>query len=99
MHRRQGLLPELTIRRSLEPAHAGDGEVRLILGEYAQLPAIRTRPAGFVNEIGQRLNERQVAPASAEWITPILRIAISAGLDEILELAICHLVLVQKIIG
>src|SRR4029077_12458675 len=99
MHGRQRLAAKFAIRGSLEPAHAGDGKVRLILRECAQFPAARTRPAGCVAQERHRLLQRNVAAILAEWMTPILRIPVTTGIDELFELTVGHLELVEKVVG
>src|SRR6185295_14072153 len=86
MNRGQRLAHVGAVCAGFEPAHASDGEVRLVLGKRTQFPPCRSRPAGGVAEHRDGPLRRNFAAVLAEWIAPVLQLAVTAGLDELLEL-------------
>ena len=92
--RRQFLAPELRVGHRLEPADARDRIVPGTVGIDAGLPGRRAGPAGRVDESRHGLLPR--ADLVAEWqVLPVRRLAVTAGVDELLVIAVRDLVIGQ----
>ena len=99
MNRWQRLAGIRAVCAGFEPTHAGDREVRLVLGKRAQLPRGWSRPAGRVAEGRDGLLERNFVAVLAEWITPVLPVVVTPCIDELLVLPVGNLEPIQEVIG
>ena len=105
LFRRRGAIPVIQRRKTFagefgkrgrfEPADAANREISAPFRVASELPRRRTDPARRVTEARGSLVKRERAVAVAERLLPVLRIAIAAGIDEPIKLAVRELELVD----
>ena len=95
---RQALTTKYRVGGRFEPADSADGKIRLPLGEGAKVPGCGSGAIGRVFETRNRLRKGKHAISVAERFRPVLRIAIAAGIDKLLELAVGDFVAVDPVV-
>src|SRR6185436_2724083 len=96
--RGQLLAPERGISRSFIPGDVGNGEVSLAVGEILIGPVARTRQAGTIFKLLQRVFPGNRLAVLNKRVLPVLLLEIAAASDELLILLIAHFILIDEVV-
>src|SRR5207253_7321784 len=99
VHGGQRLARERGVCRGFEPAHAGHREFVLTFGMVAGHPGRRSRTSRAIAKTRDRLFEGERPASVGERFLPQLAPFVAALVDELLELAIRHLVPIDEVVG
>src|SRR5688572_16512258 len=98
-HRRELLLRIYRVRGCLGPTRAADSIVRLSLRIRTNLPGGWRGPASHIVKLFDRIVPGDLTPVLDGGLSPAVPVAIAARIDELLELAVGHFVLVDPVLG